>query len=285
MRQSFFILAAAIFLISTSVNIFADTQISLRQDGRTQAAATQKDGVQTADAGQGTAGQVVGQSSKEYILGLVNPVEIEAIINKNCRLYTDQTLKKYSMTLSKGEEVKFLRDKDKKLAYVRLEDGTVGWVGYSYLSISNTSNPGVEPMTDLQKCLYVNYKDYESDTKYLVWVNIQREQVNVFLGAKEKWTFLKTIVCSSGTRDTPSLNGEFKYSQLYRRRDLKGCYVYNFMRFYDTFAIHSIPFNYNNTVSDATLGSPRSEGCIRVAVADSAWLVKYIPIETTIIIN
>lgn len=281
MRRLVWFLAAVVLLavISTSVNAGVLTAAG---NASNQEEALPEGNVQP-DQPQPVQ-QPEQRTDKEYILSLVKAIEVDAVINNSCRFYSDQYMRKYTKTLTKGEKLKFLRDKDQKSAYIRLKNGQTGWVPYKYLTISKTDYSNAEPITDGQKNLYVNYKGYDSSTKYLIWVNVERQEVNVFIGSKGKWTLNRTIPCSSGKNDTPTINGEYQYYKVYKKRSLKEYYVYNFMRYYDSFAIHSIPFNYNNTINDAELGEPRSHGCIRVSVEDSNWLVKYIPLKTKVVI-
>lgn len=227
----------------------------------------------------------INDTSKECILNLVKAVEVDAVLKRDLNLYSDRAFRNYIKTVPKDTKVNLLRDSIESYAYIRLEDNTEGWVLYSGLDISTDVYTGKEDLTEEQKNLYVNYKNYESKTYYLVWVNIERQRVNVFLGKQGNWSLIKSFVCSSGKNETPSLNGEFEYLSVSEKVRIEDYYVRNFMSYYDTYAIHTIPFKNNGEVLDGRLGEPYSHGCIRVSPEDSNWLLYYIPKGTKIIIN
>lgn len=226
----------------------------------------------------------VDPNSRESIFKLVNLVEVDAVANINADVYKDLTSWKYITTIAEGTKVKLLRDKGQKFAQIRLKNGTAGWMKYEALTISDTEYTVKKDLAKTQKSLFVNYKEYSSETPYLIWINLERQRVNVFLGSKGHWGLAKTIICSSGTNLTPTINGEFKYQRTQSRIRFDEFYVRNFMRFFDSFAIHSIPYKYDGTPYDSTLGTPSSHGCIRVSDDDLHWLAYYIPKKTTIIV-
>jgi hypothetical protein len=211
MRRLIWLLTAVVFLAFISTSVYADvvnpdgsaknqeealpggqsnSQPEQQQPEQTQPEQQQPEQTQSEQPqpeqpqpGQ----QTEPRSDKAYILSLVNPIEVDAVMKTGCKLYSDQSMKKYLKTIPKGEKIKFLRDKDQKSAFIKLKNGVTGWVPYKYLTISKMVYINTKLITDEQKTLYVNYKGYASSTKYLIWVNVERQQVNVFIGSKGKW--------------------------------------------------------------------------------------------------
>ena len=162
MRRVSRLLTIVLIIVFISINVYAVEEVLTVND-------EQENSINTVDV-----------NSREYILSLVTAVEIDAVVNRDCKIYSDYSLKKLFKTVSKGENVKYLRDKNEKSANIRLQDGKTGWIAYTFLDISELDYTTEQPITDQQKVLYINYKEYKSDTDYLVWVNVERQQVNVF---------------------------------------------------------------------------------------------------------
>ena len=62
------------------------------------------------------------------------------------------------------------------------------------------------------KTAWVNLKGYSSNTKYLVWVNLTYQRVNIFEGSQGNWKLIRTCLCGAGKSSTPTIRGVFTTS-------------------------------------------------------------------------
>ena len=115
------------------------------------------------------------------------------------------------------------------------------------------------------KTAWVNLKGYKSDTKYLVWVNLTYQRVNIFEGSQGKWKLIRTCLCGSGTNATPTIRGVFTTSYKQSAWDYGSYYCGPIVRFYGSsgYAFHSRlqywPMN-SDRYYDARIGFPISHG-------------------------
>lgn len=132
---------------------------------------------------------------------------------------------------------------------------------------------------------FVNDKDIKSETDYLIWVSKANFKVNVFESKAGKWRYIKDISCSIGAVNTPTVTGEFVYHQQQPKWQYDGYFVGPIMRFYKGYAIHTTLINNNGTDRDARVGKMISHGCVRVRPTDMDWLIKFIPLNTKVLVT
>ena len=170
--------------------------------------------------------------------------------------------------------------------YVRCTDGTYGWVPRWDCYIPDDppgATNGSLDYSDATKEGFVDLHGYSSKTNYLVWVSRYTQKVIVFTGSKENWKVYKTFPCSSGANNCPT---PVSITEIYLSGDqwyFDNYYVTNVTLFNSDIAFHSILFNYDGSVFDGTLGYPASHGCIRMTLADSAFM-ETLPIGTTVVV-
>lgn len=134
----------------------------------------------------------------------------------------------------------------------------------------------------------INTLNIESNTPYLIYVNLNDQKTYVYEGSSNNWTLEKDFPCSSGMESeatpkgvyTITGRGDWFYSDEYEQG---GKY---WVQFWGDYLFHSLPYDETqNTIVDYTLGVPASHGCIRLAVEDSKWLFENMPDDTKVIIN
>lgn len=134
----------------------------------------------------------------------------------------------------------------------------------------------------------INTLNIESNTPYLIYVNLNDQKTYVYEGSSNNWTLEKDFPCSSGIESeatpkgvyTITGRGDWFYSDEYEQG---GKY---WVQFWGDYLFHSLPYDETqNTIVDYTLGVPASHGCIRLAVEDSKWLFENMPDDTKVIIN
>ena len=140
------------------------------------------------------------------------------------------------------------------------------------------------------KTAWVNLKGYQSNSKYLVWVNLTYQRVNIFEGSQGHWKLIRTCLCGSGTNATPTIRGVFTTSYKQTAWDYGSYYCGPIVRFYGTsgYAFHSRlqywPMN-SDRYYDARIGFPISHGCLRMYNDDIWWMYNNIPNGTTVVVH
>lgn len=140
------------------------------------------------------------------------------------------------------------------------------------------------------KTAWVNLKGYKSNTKYLVWVNLTYQRVNIFEGSQGKWHLVRSCLCGSGTNATPTIKGVFTTSYKQSAWNYGSYYCGPIVRFYGTsgYAFHSRlqywPMN-SDRYYDARIGFPISHGCLRMYNDDIWWMYNNIPQGTTVVVH
>ena len=132
---------------------------------------------------------------------------------------------------------------------------------------------------------FVNARNIESKTAYLVWVSKKNYAVTVFTGSKNNWKSEKSFKCSIGAPSTPTITGQYEYFSKESRWTYPTYYVGPIMRFYKGYALHSTLLRYDGTSADGRLGMKISHGCVRLAPSDIQWLVDMVPLHTKIYVT
>lgn len=182
-----------------------------------------------------------------------------------------------------GSKVEIIRDYDNGEEYNINYNNKEYVVDSSYLNIY--SDPVTNPikMTEEQMEKYVNTKDFYSDTSYFVWVDLDRQRINVFTGKTKEWKLIREIDCASGVNRTPTIRGTFYIGD--RGQDFFDKYGYgarNWVRISGFYLFHSIIVDRNYNIVDDNVGTRLSHGCIRMSVDNSKWFYDYIPQNTKI---
>lgn len=139
------------------------------------------------------------------------------------------------------------------------------------------------------KTAWVNLKGYQSASKYLIWVNLTYQRVNIFEGSQGNWKLIRTCLCGSGTNATPTIRGVFTTSYKQSAWNYGSYYCGPIVRFYGTsgYAFHSRlqywPMN-SDRYYDARIGFPISHGCLRMYNDDIWWMYNNIPNGTTVVV-
>ena len=140
------------------------------------------------------------------------------------------------------------------------------------------------------KTAWVNLKGYKSSSKYLVWVNLTYQRVNIFEGSQGNWKLIRTCLCGSGTNATPTIRGVFTTSYKQSAWNYGSYYCGPIVRFYGSsgYAFHSRlqywPMN-SDRYYDARIGFPISHGCLRMYNDDIWWMYNNLPNGTTVVVH
>lgn len=145
-------------------------------------------------------------------------------------------------------------------------------------SVASTDKAGLES--------FVNTNGLESNTPYLIWIDLSNQKVNLFTGKYQSWELIKSIFCSSGKPSTPTVKGSFTIESkgsYFRVSSDVICKYYS--QFYGNYLMHSVLLDNEGNIVDGTLGTPVSHGCVRLPIEDAKYIYDYIPIGTKVFIN
>ena len=134
----------------------------------------------------------------------------------------------------------------------------------------------------------INSLNIQSNTQYLINVDLNKQKTYIYKGNKNKWSLIKTCPCSTGIagEETPKGSfttlekGDWFFSNKYNQGGKYWTQIVGDILF------HSVPFDKDKTtVVDYTLNEPASHGCIRLSISDSKWIYNNIPKESKVIIK
>ena len=138
------------------------------------------------------------------------------------------------------------------------------------------------------KTRWVNLQGYSSKSKYLIWVNLTYQRVNIFEGSQGRWTLIRSCLCGSGKPSTPTISGVFAVTYKQNAWNYGSYYCGPVVRFYGGYAFHSRleywPMG-SGRYYDARIGFPISHGCLRMYDNDIWWIYNNIPSGTTVVVH
>lgn len=217
---------------------------------------------------------------------MVNPVVITACTKRSTPAYSYSGLTGYCTTIPAGSYVAYLNPDNHnsmRSAKVKTQWGGIYWVSMSDIYITTGNYVIADNLTSEQKEHFVNYKGYSSKTDYLVWVNLERQILTVFMGSQNNWKFLNCFPVATGKNNTPTPTVEHEI--VYVTRWVTPEYTcYPVLALYDGYAIHNQPVSPRGYVIDSTIGKPASAGCVRMLQKDINWVHSYVPVGTNVVI-
>lgn len=232
--------------------------------------------------------EVYAQRNIDRVMNAVKPVEIEAVLRRDTTGYETKYMGGKTVSLSAGENVVYADHYSDYTAYIWLpKQEMFCWVPYYDVDISEKDYTVYEDFSDEDKEIFVNEKGYESSTDYLVWINLERQKVNVFTRQEDgSWKLEKTMPCATGANTTPTPTKQYIYSAR-SAGWFNPTYYVKPVLYMDTvraIAMHSILFQPDGSISDGTMGTPVSHGCVRMQPADIQWLDQYLTLGSTIVV-
>jgi len=143
--------------------------------------------------------------------------------------------------------------------------------------------------TDFDKEVWVNAKGYSSESKYLVWINITYQRVNIFEGSTGNWDLTKTFIVATGSPRNPTRKGVTTVTAKQRAGWTTSTYtVRPVVRFFpgSGYAFHSRLYKPRTDVlNDDRIGYPVSLGCIRMYDEDIWYIFNNIPEGSTVVVH
>lgn len=154
-----------------------------------------------------------------------------------------------------------------------------------------TVAPGETPLDTV--CIVPAYTPTETpkaDGAKLLAVYIGSQSVAAFVAEDGEWIEQRIMICSTGRQKHDTPTGSFKISDRYTYKLLgtgdTHCYGLWACRFKPHYLFHSVPINYEAKKASQghrmcdmhkfeKLGSPASDGCVRVCVGDAKWIYDF----------
>lgn len=224
----------------------------------------------------------------EQIKNLVKSSIVYGTINKDCHIMDNYENGINKNKIYKGDKVEILKDRGCQWYYIiNSNTNDEGWINSQYIDIPADSPTNKNQMSKEEIQDYVNIMNFESDTDYFIWVDIDRQKVNILKGSKGNWELLKSLDCATGKNVSPTTRGNFKISDrgkwFYSERLGSGAKYW--VRFNGSYLFHSVAMDKDKNVIDDVLGEKRSSGCVRMSIGNSRWFFEKIPQGTSIFIN
>ena len=161
------------------------------------------------------------------------------------------------------------------------------WYSKYYVTILDVNELILDKLEDEEIEFYINYNDFDSETNYLLWVDIYRNETYVLKKENGFFFLEKRLACSTGANITPTKRGLFKIldkgTHFYSRDNTYICY--NYLKYSGSYLLHSFPYSLDKKVLDDRLYDRVSNGCVRLTFEDSLYLYNDIPINSTIWLN
>ncbi len=202
---------------------------------------------------------------------------------KNTFLYQDKYFRQPVLEIPAGTQMEIL-SRNNKLGYlyVRYDNGFY-YVQQKFMVYTSCNFTRLKYNTS-QKLAFVN--GYKSSTKFLIWISLYTQEVNIFKGKKGKWKLIKTYPCTAGSHLRRTPQGVFKVGRKEKRWNYYNRYLSYITRFKGRNAFHTRIHRkkaYGGGYYYPELGAPGSNGCIRLYDKDAKYIYQKIPKRTTVI--
>lgn len=211
----------------------------------------------------------------------VRTIGYKAIVKSKAPIFTGKTSKKSVKYLQPGTRITTIDFGNGRYQF-QLSNGKTYWISKDRLtftaSIWTTKDYSTKVKTD-----FVNKKGYKSPTKYLIWINQYTQRVMIYTGKKGHWKLIRSCRCATGTHLHMTPKGIHKITYKEKGWFYRTTYEKPIVHFKDANSFHSRIKNYKGGYADATIGRPRSAGCVRLYDEDIQFIYDKCPIGTTVV--
>ncbi len=131
---------------------------------------------------------------------------------------------------------------------------------------------------------YVNQRVFPSKTKYLIWISLDKQRVNIFTGPKSggEWTLDKVFKCSTGKAETPTtphFNAEMSFKARTYTYFKTGGTLHYFCEISGN-GMHAWCGGGRSRLGKHTV----SNGCVRLSSKNAKWIFDNVPVKTRIVL-
>ncbi len=222
-------------------------------------------------------------AQSEQLSDRVRTITYNGYNAKSTFLYQDKYFRQPVLEIPAGTQMEIL-SKDLKLGYIRVRYDDRNFYIRQELMVYTSCNFTRLKYNTQQKLTFVN--GYKSSTKFLIWISLYTQEVNVFKGKKGKWKLIKIFPCTGGSHLRRTPKGVFKVGRKEKRWNYYNRYLSYITRFKGRNAFHSRIHRkkaYGGGYYYPELGAPGSNGCIRLYDKDAKYIYRKIPKGTTVI--
>ena len=216
----------------------------------------------------------------EYSRDIAATVEIKAVVRYVTKFGEQQELSAMCTVALENYDKLYWMSLD---APDVLEKVTLGYQGDFTLDWALAND-----LDDYDKEVWINAKGYESDTDYLLWVNLAHQRVNIFERSGGGWDLIRTCLAGTGApgRGTPPGVWTTSFKQL-DGWTTAAYTVKPVVRFMGSigYAFHSrLYYPGTTTIQNPGIGYPISNGCVRMYDEDIWFIYDNIPGGTTVVV-
>jgi lipoprotein-anchoring transpeptidase ErfK/SrfK len=238
----------------------------------------------------------VDDVDKEY-----EEIIVDTVAVKDSNIYPDMSLDKkpseqktdyaiYEKAI--GSESKENNPSDSGINYRGIEGskkqeesvgaGLIG-VALSYYNSFSAKDKNIEDEPAAGDAGDIDFGDVEN---IKVEVDLESQRVIIFYRGRA----VREMTCSGGKFESPTPTGEFTTLQKieYAWVDRFDMGAYYWVRFFEDYLFHSVPFNENGEMMTEELdklGEPASHGCIRLSLDDAKWFYETVPLGVAVLIH
>ncbi len=211
----------------------------------------------------------------------VYPMKYKATIKSKAPCFKSKNGKKAVKYLKKGTRVTTINSGNGRYQ-IKLSNGKTYWVAKGRLKIT-ASVWTTKDYSTQTKTNFVNSRGYKSPTKYLIWISQYTQRVMIYEGKKGKWKLIRNCRCATGTHLHKTPKGTFKITYKEKGWFYRTTYEKPIVHFKGANSFHSRIKNYKGGYADATIGRPKSKGCVRLYDKDINFIYKKCPKGTTVV--
>ncbi len=128
-------------------------------------------------------------------------------------------------------------------------------------------------------------RGFKSRTKYLVWISLDKQRVNVFThdSNDEPWKLVQAYPCSTGKAETPTtphFNADVSFKKYKYKYYKNNGYLYYFVEVSGSGMHKWIGGGMGSMIGRKTA----SHGCIRLKEKDARWVYDNVPVRTRVVV-
>lgn len=213
----------------------------------------------------------------------------ESILDIRRPRYTVTTKKKVTVQ-NKTTKKKVTLAKGTKLTVTAKTGTTV--VGYlkngnqisikrSYLKYTGLDSSSKKDYSKSLKEEFVNVRNYNSNTGWLIWVSESTFKVNVYQGSRGNWKLVKAFPCCIGRWNNRTSSGVRSILKKEASGQYGGPVVYFTTGEGDVYNPKGCAFHHQ---VDSNMSKAVSHGCVRMEMSGLTYIYKNCPIGTTVVV-